>query len=110
MLISMSNRLSGQIVITNKKFSFGTTGRIGAGFSPNSDGNTGQQLNLRNQGSLGGRLDQSDYVDFLPAVHFTPVVGKDSTKIDFQARLSFYSGGTFLGNVDTKSTNGMIVG
>lgn len=109
MLISLSNRLSGQIVITNKKFSFGTTGRIGAGFSPNSDGNTGQQLNLRNQGSLGGRLDQSDYVDFLPAVHFTPVVGKDSTKIDFQARLSFYSGGTFLGNVDTKSTNGMIV-
>lgn len=98
-----------QIIITNKKFSFGSTGRIGAGFSPNSNGNTGKQLNLSNQGSLGGRLDQNDYVDFLPTIHFTPVVGKDSTQIDFQTRLSFYSGGTFLGNVDTKSNNGMIV-
>ena len=108
-LIGISSSSFAQIVITNKKFSFGTTGRIGAGFSPHSDGNTGKQLNLNNQGSLGGRLDQNDYVDFLPAVHFTPLVGKDSTQIDFQARLSFYSGGTFLGNVDTKSTEGMIV-
>ncbi len=54
----------------------GTTGRIGAGFSPNSNGNTGKQLNLSNQGSLGGRLDQNDYVDFLPTIHFTPVVRK----------------------------------
>ncbi|WP_294244195.1 carbohydrate porin [uncultured Chryseobacterium sp.] len=101
-----------QIVITNKKFSFGTTGRIGAGYSPNADGKTGRQLNLNNQGSLGGRMDQGDYVDFLPAFHFTPVTGGDSarsTKIDMQARLSFYSGGTFLGNVDTKSNQGMIV-
>ncbi|MDT3406178.1 UNVERIFIED_CONTAM: hypothetical protein QE387_000495 [Pseudacidovorax intermedius] len=77
-----------QIVITNKKFSFGTTGRIGAGYSPNADGKTGRQLNLNNQGSLGGRMDQGDYVDFLPAFHFTPVAGGDSsrsTKIDMQA-------------------------
>ncbi|WP_267403167.1 MULTISPECIES: carbohydrate porin [unclassified Chryseobacterium] len=101
-----------QIQITNKKFSFGTTGRIGVGYSPNADGRTGRQLNLDNQGSLGGRMDQGDYVDFLPAFHFTPVVGGDSTKstkIDMQARLSFYSGGTFLGNVDTKSNRGMII-
>ncbi|WP_076549949.1 hypothetical protein [Chryseobacterium ureilyticum] len=32
-----------------------------------------------------------------------------STKIDMWARLSFYSGGTFLGNVDSKSNIGMIV-
>ncbi|MEY8759972.1 carbohydrate porin [Chryseobacterium tongliaoense] len=101
-----------QIVITNKDFSFGTTGRIGAAYSPNADGRTGRQLNLNNQGSLGGRMDQGDYVDFLPAFHFTPVVGGDSTKstkIDMQARLSFYSGGTFLGNVDSKSNQGMII-
>lgn len=101
-----------QIVITNKDFSFGTTGRIGAGYSPNADGKTGRHLNLNNQGSLGGRMDQGDYVDFLPAFHFTPVVNGDSakaTRIDMQTRLSFYSGGTFLGNVDSKSNQGMII-
>ncbi|SDR13776.1 maltoporin [Chryseobacterium soldanellicola] len=112
LMIICSQSSFAQIVITNKKFSFGTTGRIGAAYSPNADGRTGRQLNLNNQGSLGGRMDQGDYVDFLPAFHFQPVVGGDSTKstkIDMQARLSFYSGGTFLGNVDTKSNQGMIV-
>ncbi|WP_415327107.1 carbohydrate porin [Chryseobacterium sp. MMS23-Vi53] len=111
MLIIFSQRGHAQITITNQKFSFGTTGRIGAAYSPNADGRTGRQLNLNNQGSLGGRMDQGDYVDFLPAFHFTPVVGDSAkkTKIDMQARLSFYSGGTFLGNVDTKSNQGMII-
>jgi len=112
LLICAGRGINAQIVITNKKFSFGTTGRIGAGYSPNADGKTGRQLNLNNQGSLGGRMDQGDYVDFLPAFHFSPVVNGDSTKstkIDMQARLSFYSGGTFLGNVDSKSNQGMIV-
>ncbi|OBW41914.1 Maltoporin precursor [Chryseobacterium sp. MOF25P] len=111
-LLCISSNSYAQIVITNKDFSFGTTGRIGAGYSPNADGKTGRQLNLNNQGSLGGRMDQGDYVDFLPAFHFTPVVNGDSvksTKIDMQARLSFYSGGTFLGNVDSKSNQGMII-
>ncbi|WP_213279034.1 carbohydrate porin [Chryseobacterium indologenes] len=112
LLVCAGRGINAQIVITNKKFSFGTTGRIGAGYSPNADGKTGRQLNLNNQGSLGGRMDQGDYVDFLPAFHFTPVVNGDSTKstkIDMQARLSFYSGGTFLGNVDSKSNQGMII-
>lgn len=112
LLVCAGRGINAQITITNKKFSFGTTGRIGAGYSPNADGKTGRQLNLNNQGSLGGRMDQGDYVDFLPAFHFSPVVNGDSaknTKIDMQARLSFYSGGTFLGNVDSKSNQGMIV-
>ncbi len=108
-LCCISKESTAQIRIINKEFSMGTTGRIGVGYSPNSDGNTGYQLNLNHQGSLSGRLDQNDYVDFLPAFHFTPVKGKDSTQIDFQARLSFYSGGTFLGNVDTESNRGMVV-
>ncbi|SHM09436.1 maltoporin [Chryseobacterium contaminans] len=112
LLMFISREINAQIIITNKKFSLGTTGRIGAGYSPNADGKTGRQLNLNNQGSLGGRMDQGDYVDFLPAFHFSPVVNGDSTKstkIDMQARLSFYSGGTFLGNVDSKSNQGMII-
>ncbi|SIP86865.1 maltoporin [Chryseobacterium sp. RU37D] len=111
MLIIFSQKSYAQITITNKKFSFGTTGRIGAAYSPNADSRTGRQLNLNNQGSLGGRMDQGDYVDFLPSFHFTPVVGDSAkkTQIDMQARLSFYSGGTFLGNVDSKSNQGVIV-
>lgn len=57
-LLCVSSNFHAQIVITNKDFSFGTTGRIGAGYSPNADGKTGRQLNLNNQGSLGGRMDQ----------------------------------------------------
>jgi len=106
-----SNVVNSQIVITNKNFSFGTTGRIGFGYSPDIEGHTGRQLNLLGQGSLGGRMDQGDYVDLLPAFHFTPVnANKDSTTIDFQVRLAFYSSnGTFLGNVHSGSINGMIV-
>lgn len=110
--ICISREIKAQIIITNKKFSLGTTGRIGVGYSPNADGKTGRQLNLNNQGSLGGRMDQGDYVDFLPTFHFSPAINGDSsksTKIDMQARLSFYSGGTFLGNVDSKSNQGMII-
>ncbi|WP_116788271.1 carbohydrate porin [Flavobacterium psychrotrophum] len=100
-----------QITITNKNFSFGTTGRIGFGYSPDIEGHTGRQLNLLGHGSLGGRMDQGDYVDLLPAFHFMPVnANKDSTAIDFQVRLAFYSSnGTFLGNVHSGSINGMIV-
>ncbi|MGO4911167.1 carbohydrate porin [Leeuwenhoekiella sp. W20_SRS_FM14] len=99
-----------QIQITNKNFSFGTTGRIGFGYSPGIEGHTGRQLNLSGQGSLGGRMDQGDYIDLLPAFHFTPVnANKDSTVIDFQARLAFYStNNTFLGNVSSGSINGIV--
>ncbi|MXN89716.1 carbohydrate porin [Flavobacterium sp. Sd200] len=111
LLMLFSITTNSQIVITNKNFSFGTTGRIGFGYSPDIEGHTGRQLNLLGQGSLGGRMDQGDYVDLLPAFHFTPVnANKDSTSIDFQVRLAFYSSnGTFLGNVHSGSINGMIV-
>ena len=103
--------VNSQIVIKNKNFSFGTTGRIGFGYSPDIEGHTGRQLNLLNQGSLGGRMDQGDYVDLLPSFHFKPVTANnEATEIDFQVRLAFYSSnGTFLGNVNTGSTDGMIV-
>ncbi|EHQ26724.1 hypothetical protein Mucpa_2609 [Mucilaginibacter paludis DSM 18603] len=99
-----------QIVITNQSFSMGTTGRIGSGISPSIPGHTGRQLNLTGQGSLGSRLEQGDYIDLLPSFHFTPVnANKDSTRIDFQARLAFYStNGTFLGNVNSSSIGGMV--
>ncbi|MFV8326987.1 hypothetical protein [Flavobacterium sp. ZS1P14] len=72
------------VVITNSNFSLGTTGRIGVGLSPNGEGNMWKPLNLSGQGSLGGRMEQNDYVDILPALHFTPkIIGKDSTNVTF---------------------------
>lgn len=101
-----------QIVISNKNVSLGTTGRIGAGFSPSVEGNVGRSLNLLGHGSLGGRLEQGDYIDLLPAVHFTPATDNgDTTSITFQARIGMYaSGGQFLGNVSSRSTEGLTIG
>ena len=65
----------------NYKFKFfnGTTGRIGVGASPTGEGNMWKPLNLSGQGSLAGRMEQTDYFDLLPALHFTPkLIGKDS--------------------------------
>lgn len=108
-LLSLS--LSAQPAIVNKSFSMGTTGRIGAGISPGIDGGTGRQLNLSGQGSIGGRLEQGDYIDLMPAFQFMPVTGdKDSTAIQFQARLAFYSThGSWLGNVNSGSLSKMII-
>jgi maltoporin len=98
-----------QVVITNSNFSLGTTGRIGVGLSPNGEGNNWKPLNLSGQGSLGGRMEQVDYVDILPAIHFTPkIIGKDSTNVTFQMRLGMYSAnGQFVGNVSSRSNNGL---
>lgn len=98
-----------QVVITNSNFSLGTTGRIGVGLSPNGEGNMWKPLNLSGQGSLGGRMEQNDYIDILPAIHFTPkIIGKDSTNVTFQMRLGMYSAnGQFVGNVSSRSNNGL---
>ncbi|MEI6948898.1 carbohydrate porin [Paraflavisolibacter sp. H34] len=100
-----------QPVIANKKFSLGSTGRVGFGYSPSLEGRTGRSLNLRGQGSIGGRLEQGDYIDLLPALHFTPAnAHKDTTDIVFQARLGLYSGGgQFLANVNSRSLDGLTV-
>lgn len=106
---SISMSIKAQVVITNSNFSLGTTGRIGVGLSPNGEGNMWKPLNLSGQGSLGGRMEQNDYVDLLPAIHFTPkIIGKDSTNVTFQVRLGMYSAnGQFVGNVSSRSNNGL---
>lgn len=98
-----------QVVITNSNFSMGTTGRIGVGLSPNGEGNQWKPLNLSGQGSLAGRMEQVDYIDILPAIHFSPkLLGKDSTNVTFQMRLGMYSeNGQFVGNVSSRSEKGL---
>ncbi|OYX82950.1 MAG: hypothetical protein B7Y83_13165, partial [Flavobacteriales bacterium 32-34-25] len=62
LLCGIAINTKAQVVITNTNFSMGTTGRIGVGLSPNGEGNNWKPLNLSGQGSLGGRMEQVDYV------------------------------------------------
>ena len=96
--------------ISNKKFSLGSYGRAGIGYSlgaANSD--YPQSLNLNGMGSIGGRFEENDYFELASAMHFTPTIaGKDSTKINVQARFAFYTTqGQLIGNVSNKSIGGI---
>lgn len=109
-LLLFSTMLSyAQVVITNSNFSMGTTGRIGVGLSPNGEGKQWRPLNLSGQGSLGGRMEQTDYIDILPAFHFSPkILDKDSTNVTFQMRLGMYSNnGQFIGNASSRTDDGL---
>ncbi|HEX5150240.1 MAG TPA: carbohydrate porin [Parafilimonas sp.] len=92
----------------NKMFSFGSYGRVGAGFSPAIEGNIGRSLNLNGMGSIGGRMEEADYVELLAALHFKPeILQKDTTIINVQARAAMYSGkGQLIGNVTSSSSYG----
>src|SRR3954470_5594939 len=86
---------------TNKMFSFGSYGRVGAGFSPAIEGNIGRSLNLNGMGSIGGRMEEADYVELMAALHFKAENHqRDTTLINVQARAALYSGkGQLIGNV-----------
>ena len=74
-------------VISNKNFSMGTYGRIGVGFAPQINGGIGRSLNLNGMGSIGGRMEEADYLELVTAFHFmTDENQADSTLINVQAR------------------------
>ena len=91
-------------------FSFGSYGRVGAGFSPAIEGNIGRSLNLNGMGSIGGRMEEADYVELLAALHFKPeVLQRDTTIINVQARMALYSGkGQLIGNVSSSNSYGRV--
>ncbi len=93
----------------NKMFSFGSYGRVGAGFSPAIKGNIGRSLNLNGMGSVGGRMEEADYVELATALHFKPEnKQKDTTLINVQARVAMYSGkGQLIGNVNSTNYGGV---
>lgn len=95
--------------ITNKMFSFGSYGRVGAGFSPAIKGNIGRSFNLNGMGSVGGRMEEADYVEFAGALHFKPeTIQNDTTLINAQARIAMYSSkGQLIGNVSSTSYGGV---
>ena len=94
---------------TNRSFSFGSYGRVGAGVSPGLKGNIGRSLNLNGMGSVGGRMEEADYVELLTALHFKAGGATDTTSINVQARMALYSGkGQLIGNVSSSSAYGGI--
>ena len=93
--LTASFDVSGQIqyqISTNKKVSIGSYGRAGVDWSFENGGSVGRRLNLNNMGSIGGRLEEQDYLEVAPNFNFTPTEG-DSTLIYAQIRLAMYSTG-----------------
>src|SRR6476646_9126719 len=76
---------------TNKFFSFGSYGRVGVGISPNITGNVGRPFNLNGMASIGGRMEETDYVELITALHFKGKEKTDTSFINVQARLAFYT-------------------
>ena len=95
--------------VYNKWFSFGSYGRVGAGFSPAIEGSIGKSLNLNGMGSIGGRMEEADYVELMGALHFkTENQKSDTTLINVQARVAMYSSkGQLIGNVSSTNYGGV---
>lgn len=68
-----------------------------------------RSLNLNGMGSIGGRMEESDYFELAVALHFTPKTkSSDSTQINIQSRLALYTTqGQIIGNVTSKSFGGI---
>lgn len=107
-----STKLTGQIAydhITNKAVSVGSYGRVGVDWSFDEGRTIGRRLNLNNMGSIGGRMEEQDYLEFAPSLQFKPKKG-DSTYINMQLRLSVYSNSlTSFGNSTTSSLGGLTI-
>jgi maltoporin len=96
--------------INNKNFTLGSYGRIGVDWSYVNGGSIGRRLNLNNMGSIGGRLEEQDYLEVAPAFQFKPFREDDSTRISVQLRLSVFSRSLSLfGNSTTSSLGGLTI-
>jgi maltoporin len=98
-----------QPIITNKHFSIGSYGRVGIARGDHIQ--YPRSLNLNGMGSIGGRMEESDYFELATALHFAPVKGtSDTTKINVQARFALYTTqGQIIGNVTSNSYGGITV-
>jgi maltoporin len=70
-----------------------------------------RSLNLNGMGSIGGRMEESDYFELAAALHFAPVnSSSDTTEINVQARFAMYTTqGQIIGNVTSNSYGGITV-
>jgi len=108
-LLCIHANISFSQTTTNKFFSFGSYGRVGVGISPNITGNVGRPFNLNGMGSIGGRMEEADYVELITALHFKGKEKSDTSFINVQARMAFYtSNWQLIGNVNSNSAYGGI--
>lgn len=109
-LFFITSNLNAQIAydqVSNKNISFGSYGRVGVDWSFADDKTIGRRLNLNNMGSIGGRLEEQDYLELVPSFHFNPKKG-DPTVINAQIRMSVYSNSlTSFANSSTSSLGGL---
>ncbi len=86
----------------------GSYGRVGVDWSFENGGSIGRRLNLNNMGSIGGRMEEQDYLEIFPVFHFKPFKENDPTQIKVQTRFSVYSRSLSLfGNSSTSSLGGL---
>ncbi|NME71865.1 carbohydrate porin [Flammeovirga aprica] len=96
--------LSASYSSAQKTFEFHTYGRVGISSSLDED-KVGARLNLSNQGALGGRLEENDYIELtgISNIHKLLQMKDDAPKIKFQLTTQSFSGNnTFIAN-DTKT-------
>lgn len=115
--VAFSPKLSGQSAIMYQNIAnadwfsvgFGSYGRIGAGGLLNAGSIEGRRLNLNNMGSVGGRMEEQDYLELGLAFNMEPeYFTTDSTLIDIQLRFSAFSGsGSLFANSTTTSISGL---
>ncbi len=112
-LVILSSAIMAQINyqnISNKNFSLGSYGRVGVDWSFSKGGSIGRRLNLNNLGSIGGRLEEQDYLELVPALHFKPADEYSATKINVQLRMAVYSKSlSLMGYSSTSSLGGLII-
>ena len=96
-------------IISNKRFSIGSYGRVGIARADKTL--YPRSLNLNGMGSIGGRMEESDYFELAFALHFTPSnATSDTTQINIQSRVAMYTTeGQIIGNVTSKSFGGITV-
>lgn len=109
LFLNLSN-LQAQIMyqnVSNKNIAIGSYGRAGVDWSFENGGSIGRRLNLNNMGSIGGRMEEQDYLELAPSFRFNPKQG-DSTLIYAQMRLAVYSTSlSSFGNSTTNSLGGL---
>ncbi len=90
---------------------FGSYGRMGVSWTTDNISTQGRRLNLNNMGSIGGRMEEQDYLELGMAFHMRPVALKaDSTEINVQFRTSVFSRSVALfGNSNTESLGGLTI-
>ena len=107
--ISPTNAQIAYDSIGNKNMSFGSYGRVGVDWSFDSGRTIGRRLNLNNMGSIGGRLEEQDYLEIAPSYHFKPKKG-DNTVIHAQLRMALFSNSlTTFANSTTSSLGGLTI-